>query len=347
MKVPFLHLSLLLAGLVGSSAGAASFIVAASNSTKEAKARADMICDGKKDQINLLRSFTKAPRISTVYERNPNTLVPTECYGGHSVEWLPGDYYLDDTLVVPDAEDCAIHAEGTRFHYLPDKGDAIVLTGLSRCRFYLGTIMTSSTGAALRVKPTKNMPSLMSIVGFTGLIGTNQKGIGLCVDSTVENVCTMRFEGTDIRGFDIGVLVPDARAPQSDQPGSGKTDTNWYWFDYVRMCHTCIWERRNGIDSAFWFVNVDASITNAVAIRTAGSFGRWFVIMGTMDWHARSHENNQTRSIILDPGASHNVIEITPPLSHFAPAEDNSGNDSNVVLCTNRLAVLTQFPRHK
>src|SRR6266567_312244 len=347
MKAQVLVFWPLVAAFAGWDAGAASIIVAASNSTKEAKARADMICEGKTDQVKLLQSFTKAPRIKTVYERNQNTLVPTECYGGHSVEWLSGDYYLDDTLVIPDAEDCAIHAEGARFHYLPNNGDAIVLTGLSRCRFYLGTIMTDSTGAALRVKPTKNMPSLMTIVGFTGLIGTNQKGIGLCVDSTVENVCTMRFEGTDIRGFDIGVLVPDARAPEPGQPGSGKTDTNWYWFDYVRMCRTCIWERRNGIDSAYWFVNVDASITNAVAIRTAGSFGRWFVIMGTMDWHARSHEKNQTRSIILDPGANHNIIEVTPPLDHFAPAENDSGNDSNIVLCNNQPRVLTKLRPQK
>src|SRR5690349_3764734 len=144
MKIRFLIFSALLAAFATHSTIAASIVVGASNSTKESKARADFICDGKKDQIALLKSFTKAPRIKTVYERNPNTLVPTECYGSHSVEWLPGDYYLDETLVIPDAEDCSLRAEGARFHYLPSKGDAIVLTGLNRCRFYLGTIMTSS-----------------------------------------------------------------------------------------------------------------------------------------------------------------------------------------------------------
>ncbi|MDO8303743.1 MAG: hypothetical protein Q7T18_10920, partial [Sedimentisphaerales bacterium] len=180
---------------------AASIIVASSNSTLESKRRADLICDGKDDQVELLKSITKASQVSTVYERNPATLVPTKCYAGHSVEWLPGDYYLSETLVIPDAEDCAIQAEGTRFHYQPKKGDAVVLTGMSRCRYRLGTIFTDTNGVALHVKPTENMPSLMSIVSFTGLIGTDQKGVGLCVDSAVENVCTMRFEGTDIRGF--------------------------------------------------------------------------------------------------------------------------------------------------
>ena len=333
-------IALVLISLATRASGAASIVVAAANSSKEARTRADIVCRGKSDQVKLLASLRKAPRIKTVYERNPRTLAPTECYGAHSVEWLPGDYYLDDTLTVPDMEDCAIHAEGARFHYRPHQGDAVVVTGVNRCRFYFGTIFTDSTGAALRIKPTENMPSLMSIVGFTGLIGTGQVGIGLCVDSSVENVCTMRFEGTDIRGFDVGVLVPDARPAQAGKPGSGKTDTNWYWFSYVRMCNTCIWERRNGIDCGVWNVNVDASITNSVAVRTAGSFGKWFVIMGTMDWHARSHEGNNTKSIILDPGADHNVIEVTPPLPRYAPAIDNSGNDSNVVLSTNQRLTL-------
>ncbi len=317
-------------------AQAASITVAATNSTPEAKRRADIICDAKDDQVKLLSSFTRGTRGKTVFERNPATLLPTECYLGHSVEWLPGDYYLSDTLTIPDAEDCVIQAEGARFHYQRDKGDAIVLQGMSRCRYRFGTIFSSSVGAALRVKPTGTMPALMSMVGFTGLIGQDQKGIGLCVDSTSENVCTMRFEGTDVRGFDIGVFVPDARPSHPDQPGAGKTDTNWYWISYVRMCNTCIWEKRKGIDCGIWQVNVDASIKNSVAIRTAASYGRWFVIMGT--WAGKC-------SVIFDPGATHNVMEVTPPLqAGLAPAEDNSGNKSNLILCSSRPVPLNPGP---
>lgn len=337
MKVRLLLMGALLLGAPGIGHGAASIVVAATNSTKEAKAKADIICTGRNDQIKLMASLIRgAQRVKTVFERNPNTLAPVKCYAGHSVEWLPGDYYLSGTLTVPDGEDCVIKAEGTRFHYQPSTGDAVVITGTSRCRYSLGTIFTHSTGAALRIRPTRNMPSLMSVIGFTGLIGTDQKGIGLCVDSSVENVCTDRFEGTDIRGFDIGVFVPNARAPQRDQPGQGKTDTNWYWFSYVRMCHTCIWEQHNGIDDGVWNVNVDASIPNSVAIRTAATYGRWFIIMGSMDWFVRSHKDNRTHSIILDPGATSNVMEVSPPLDIFAPAEDNSGNATNVVMSSNK-----------
>ena len=325
----FMFLALLAATSI--SCKAASFIVASSNSTPEAKRRADLICDGKEDQFELLKSITKASQRSTVYERNPATLVPTKCYSGHSVEWLPGDYYLSETLVIPDAEDCAILAEGTRFHYQPKTGDAVVLTGMSRCRYRLGTIFTDTNGAALRVKPTENMPSLMSIVSFTGLIGTDQKGIGLCVDSTVENVCTMRFEGTDIRGFDIGVFVPDARPSSPEKPGSGKTDTNWYWFSYIRLCKTCIWEQNRGVDDGIWYVNIDASAPDSIAARIGGVYGKWMIILGTYDWHTRPGADKKTRSIIIDPGAHHNVIEVTPPLEGFAPWEDKSGNSTNII----------------
>ena len=175
----------------------------------------------------------------------------------------------------------------------------------------------------------------MSIVQFTGLIGnpSERKGIGLCVDSTVENVCTMRFEGTDIRDFDTGVFVPDARPSRPDKPGSGKTDTNWYWFSYIRMCNTCIWEQHNGIDDGVWFVNVDASIPNAVAVRTAATYGKWFIIMGSMGWFVRPHdEKNKTKTVILDPGAQYNVMEVSPPIDIFAPWQDNSGNNTNVLM---------------
>lgn len=327
MKIRYINLFvfLMLIAEMSISCKAASIIVASSNSTPEAKRRADIICDGKDDQVELLKSITKAGQVSTVYERNPATLLPTKCYSGHSVEWLPGDYYLSETLVIPDAEDCVIQAEGARFHYQPKTGDAVVLTGMSRCRYRLGTIFTDTSGAALRVKPTENMPSLMSIVSFTGLIGTDQKGIGLCVDSTVENVCTMRFEGTDIRGFDIGVFVPDARPSSPDKPGSGKTDTNWYWFSYIRLCKTCIWEQTRGIDCGMWYVNIDASYLGSTAARIGGAYGKWTIILGTYD------NDKKTRSIVIDPGASYNVIEVTPPVERFALWEDKSGNSTNIM----------------
>ena len=322
----------------GLARAAASIVVAAVNSTPQAKAKADLVCTGKADQVKLLKSFRYGlKKVDQALEANPATRLPDQCVIGHSVEWLPGDYYLSGTLTIPDGFDCAIKAEGARFHLLPKKGDAVVLEGMCRCRYAFGTIFTDTDGAALRVRPTAAMRALMSVVGFTGLIGTRQRGIGLCVDSSLENACTLKFEGTDINGFDIGIFVPDARPAQPGKAGSGKTDTNWYWCSYIRNCHTCIWEQQRGIDDEVWFVNVDADIPDSVAIRTAGAYGRWFVIMGTWGWFSGPHAKaNKTRSLVLDPGAMNNVIEVTPPLSNFAPAEDNSGNDTNVVLASNR-----------
>ena len=36
-------------------------------------------------------------------------------------------------------------------------------------------------------------------------------------------------------------------------------------------------------------------------------------------------------AIILDPGAKHNVIDISPPIDRYA-WRDDSGNDTNIIL---------------
>src|SRR5260370_38332442 len=104
MKPAALISGILLIGSLAQAVGAASIIVAAANSTKEAKARADFICRGKNDQIKLLASLTRAPRIKTVYERNPRTLEPTECYGGSSGGGVAGGYFFLCEPVIPTME---------------------------------------------------------------------------------------------------------------------------------------------------------------------------------------------------------------------------------------------------
>ena len=91
---------------VGAAAGrTASVIVAPSNASDAVKADADIVCDGVDDQIELLESFTRAGRFTVQVDRSPVEQIDVECYGRHSVEWLPGDYHLSDTLTIPDAAD--------------------------------------------------------------------------------------------------------------------------------------------------------------------------------------------------------------------------------------------------
>jgi len=295
---------------------AAAWVVAASNSIPSAKSRADIICNGTDDQIALSESMKKGPWTKTEYDDNAYTFA----YSAQSVEWLPGDYYLSDTLFVPQYVDSVIHAEGAIFHYGPSSGDAIVFTGSLRCRYYLGTIWTGSSGAALAFKdrPYANpfMPNNMNVIQFQGLQHdppSGNNGIGLHL---TKHFCVNKVEGTDIRGFDIGVYV--------DDNGEGKVDTNWYWLSYVRGCGVDILVEGVGVDSQQWFVNVDATLSGSVAIKTAALYERWQIIMGTLD------RTPNTRSIILDPGAQWNWMEITPPLWNFDGYENNSGYPNNV-----------------
>jgi hypothetical protein len=219
-----------------------------------------------------------------------------------------------------------IRAEGAYFHYRRAEGDAVVVTGMNRCRYQFGTIETELKGAAIRVRPTPAMPALMSLVGFTGLVGRGRKGIGLALDATRENVCVNRFEGTDIAGFDVGVFVGDADQGPNLPSYRGKCDTNWLWLSYVRLCNTCIWEQGKGVDDSVSEVNVDASIPGSTAIRTAAN-GRWFVSMGTFG-------GKGTEAIVIDPGARDNRFEVRPPIGRY-PWRDKSGNSTNEFLTGN------------
>ena len=102
--------------LISASASqAASIIVAASNSSTESKDRADYICDGTNDEVKLLASITQANRFPTKVDTAPAIQAEVKCYGRHSVEWLPGDYYLREPLTIPPRRRCCHSGRGNIF----------------------------------------------------------------------------------------------------------------------------------------------------------------------------------------------------------------------------------------
>lgn len=313
-------------GLAGGAR--AAIVVAAADSSPQERARADFVCDGKDDQVELAKSLALGRRGKAEIDVNPKTQRTIECTLNHAVEWLPGTYSLSATLEVPDSANCVIRAESTTLRYQSDEGDGVLIRGMNRCRYSFGTIESHSIGAALCVRPNAEMPALMSFVNFAGLIGKDAHGTGLLLDPSHENVCVNRFEGTDILGFDRGVFVGGAGGREHSASTFGKCDTNWFWLSYIRMCNTCIEESANGVDCGVWEVNVDASLPQGTAIRAAGKYGKWFVIMGTYTFEKKN------KAIVLEPGARDCVFEVHPPLSEFN-WEDRSGSDTNVVLGTN------------
>lgn len=302
---------------------AAVFTVAASNTPEPARSRADFVCDGTDDQMELRDSIEKGPKTQAhVTDLGPHPAdqpfkaqVSTyECFGASSVEWLPGDYFLGSTLVIPETADLMIQAQGARFHYEKEEGDAVLIAGAFRARYHFGVIYSHSSGAALRMKPDRHI--LMSVITFTGLVGKDFRGVGLWLD---QSVCTNRFEGTDISLFDKGVFVNDAKT---------KIDTNWFWLSYIRACKYCIYESGAAVDCNTWDVNVDASMPGSVGIYTAATYSNWNILMGT--WVLEN-----TNALILGPGASHQLIQIRPPIDAFR-WQDNSGTANNVILCSSR-----------
>ena len=137
----------------------AAIVVAAVDSLPEEKSRADLVCDGIGDQVELAASLARARTGEAVIDINPKTQQTVICRKNHAVRWLPGNYQLSATLEITDAVDCVIRAEGTTFHYQKPAGDAVLIRGMNRCRYNLGTIKSASTNVALRVQPTSKMPA--------------------------------------------------------------------------------------------------------------------------------------------------------------------------------------------
>ena len=321
-QIPLVAILLL---CISSAPISAAIVVAAADSLPEEKSRADLVCDGQDDQEELAASLARARMGEAVIDINPKTQRSVTCRKNHVVQWLPGNYHISDTLEVADAVDCVIRAEGTTLHYKGSEGDCVLIRGMNRCRYNFGTIKSASSGAALRIQPTPQMPSLMSYVNFMGLVGENQRGTGLLLDPQNENICVNRVEGTDVYGFDRGVYVGGAGGREGSASTHGKCDTNWFWISYVRLCNTCIEESAEGVDDSRWEVNVDASIPNSTAIRTAAAHGKWYVIMGTYTFEGTN------KALVLEPGARHSVFEMHPPIQSFA-WEDRSGTDTNIIL---------------
>lgn len=315
----------------------ASVIVAPADAPPEVRAGADLVAAGRNDERILLESVRRAPRHAVAVDASPADQETVSAHARHSVLWLPGTYRLDAPLVLPDTADVVIQGEGAVLDYRPADGDAVTVTGAYRSRYHFGTILVAGTGAALRIAPTAAMPTLMSEITFTGLVGGAGRGVGLLIDPSRQNVTTSRISGTDVGGFETCVAVLPPAAPDPQRPGLGKMDTNHVWLSYVRRCRTGIAvDGARGVDSNSWDVNVDASLPDSVAIRSSASFDRWRVIMGT--W------GRGGTALILDAGAKYNVFDVTPPLEGFA-FRDDSGNDTNLFLGVRTLSGLPRPPK--
>ena len=289
-----------------------SIVVAPKDASDQMKAKADLVCDGKDDQVELLQSLMMGNKYESRAAGQPDMMPLHTARARFTVTWLPGTYNLSDVVEFPAVSDFALYAEGTYLVFEPEEGDVVHINHSIRCRFNFGTIDSHSAGTCITVHSVT-----MSEVSFTGLVGYDQKGTGLRLYGT----STAKYKGTDISGFDIGVLVDDI---------SAKLDTNWFWLSYIRNCNTCIWEKGHKVDNNVWNVNVDATLPGSVALRIAGDMGYWHVIMGTY-----GHEG-KNKAVIIEPGATDNVIFIQPPIRNWA-WQDNSGNDTNAIFSSNHL----------
>src|SRR4051812_35035184 len=108
----------------------AAIVVAAADCSSAEKSRADIVCNGVDDQVELAKSLAMGRRGKVEIDIDPKSQRLVECKLNHAVEWLPGTYNLSATLEVPEAANCAIRAEATTLNYQPAAGDCIVIRGM-------------------------------------------------------------------------------------------------------------------------------------------------------------------------------------------------------------------------
>lgn len=278
-----------------------NIIVVSSEASEKDKERADFICDGVNDEIELAASLNAVT--------SPNS----------KIEWLPGRYQLDAVLDFPaNLPDCVIDAKATRFDFTHPEQDGIVFHGAIRSRFDLGYITMAGSGGAIVVYPTINGWA-ENILTWRGLTGTSRQGIGLRVMNGNCGASVSEFKGSDISGFAAGVSI-------EAEGGKTNIDTNQFLINYIRNCNKSIHVGGGGgstVNSSTWRVNFEASSDGDIGLETNGKYDIWQATVfgapgGTI--------------IRLDPGAQENQFQITPGPASFPGStfiQNNSGNKTN------------------
>ncbi len=318
-----LTILLMLFACVGTIQAASSVTVAAYDSLASAKARADYVCDGVDDEVELLASITAhAATESVSVDPTSNQTISVSCLVKHSVEWLPGTYNLSSTLVIPDSSDCVIRAKGSRI-LGPSSGSAVIIRGMNSCRYNFGNIKCSSidpNDAALKISPTSAMPAVLSSVVCTGLKGTSNSGTGLWIDPSVSNIWGNSFTSYIIYDFQTGILVDDA---------AQYCQTNRFLANCITRVNQCVYEKGVKVEKNVWNIDINANLEGSQGVRTSASHGRWLITLTTSGYEGINEV------LILNVGASYNIVETHPPIGNF-PWRNNSGNYTNIILSADR-----------
>jgi hypothetical protein len=326
MNVTLSRMLVLLVLLLGPLlARGAAIIVAPADAGTALKQKANFVCDGVADEVELLASITRQAASSVTLNRADNGADQTfTCIARHSVEWLPGQYHLSAPLVIPAASDLNISAEGTELIYAPATGTAVILRGMNRCRYRLGAIRSASADAALAVSPLVTMPAMGSSLSFSGLLGTGSAQVGLLVDATKSSVVNNQLGGTNIRGFAQGVCL---------RATGGLCEANWLNFADIRDCDVGLVEGDDGLRANDYSVHLQLNRPGATGIRSGGQDGKWQIFVNPRSFPA---DTTAQATLVLTFGAQHNMYELLPPPRQLPRLLNYSLHPNSILLSTDR-----------
>lgn len=145
----------------------------------------------------------------------------------------PVVYFLAETLHIPWMQNFRCDSGNCVIHYAPTAGDAVVIDSQMSCSYRFGLIVSMSSGATVRLKPTTAGPDRFKVITstdfyFNALVGGggawpsgeayNSKldekrkwvGTGLLLDGSAGSIDANRIYVTEIVGCERGVHLRGA-----------------------------------------------------------------------------------------------------------------------------------------
>ena len=145
----------------------------------------------------------------------------------------PVVYFLQETLHIPWMQNFRCDSGNCVIHYSPTSGDAVVIDSQMSCSYRFGLIVSMSSGATVRLKPTTSGPDRFKVITstdfyFNALVGgggawpsgeaynsTLDKkrkwvGTGLLLDGSEGSIDANRIYVTEIVGCERGVHLSGA-----------------------------------------------------------------------------------------------------------------------------------------
>lgn len=260
----------------------------------------------------------------------------------------PVVYFLQETLHIPWMQNFRCDSGNCVIHYSPTQGDAVVIDSQMSCTYRFGLIVSMSSGATVRLKPTTAGPDRFKVItstdfSFNALVGgggawpsgeaynsTLDKkrkwvGTGLLLDGSEGPIDANHIYVTEIVGCERGVHL------------SGACTHNAIEATTIHLSQTHVQLGDEGVTPTRVRANRIAAHMESQGIADATGA----IIDGSDNILTLSSEGMaKDRDIVFGRHAENNIVS----LAKLAGFTDQAGSATNRILSTSSAQTLTATP---